>query len=214
MQNNTNQIPAGFAYLDDPRLIYSMNYLTTDNFIGRPIAGYKNKVCILTTPAIAALTKVQDALDKMQKNYVLKIFDTYRPTSAVTDFVTWAQDPTDLIGQPKYYPGFTKAELFELNYLATKSSHSRGSTVDLTIAIMDPLDSSKHNEVDFGTIFDFFGTASHTVSTEISLQAQANRKMFLQLMQEHGFENFPQEWWHFTLQNEPYPDTYFDFVVA
>src|SRR5688572_14419010 len=106
-----NKLPAGFAYLTDPRLIYSMDYVTSNNFIGRPIAGYKRKVCILTNQAINAVLKIQDQLDQMQKNYVLKVFDTYRPVAAVQDFIEWAKDHNDLVGQHKYYPGLTKQQL-------------------------------------------------------------------------------------------------------
>lgn len=214
MNQTTSKLPQGFAYLTDPRLIYSMDYATADNFIGRRIAGYKSKACILSTQAITALLKVQDNLDQMNKNYVLKIFDTYRPTSAVADFIEWAQDTADVVGQEKYYPELTKQQLFELNYLAIKSSHSRGSAVDLTIAVIDPQHPTKHTELDFGTIFDFFGDASHTASKLITQQAQENRKLLLQLMSDQGFENFHMEWWHFTLKDEPFPDTYFDFSVA
>src|SRR3990167_10505194 len=140
MSNTSNKLPAGFAYLNDPRLIYSMEYVSSDKFIGRTIAGYKRKACILSNEAIQAVLKIQDNLDKMQKNYVLKIFDTYRPAKAVADFIEWGTDHNDLIGQAKYYPGLTKQQLFEQDYIATKSSHSRGSTVDLTIAILDPQD--------------------------------------------------------------------------
>lgn len=207
-----NTLPVGFAYLNDTRIILEMNYVGDDNFIGRPIKGYYKKVCILSEPAITALTAVQNELDTLNKGYVLKIFDSYRPTTAVADFQTWAQDPADQLQKSKYYPNFTKPELFENGYICARSSHSRGSTVDLTIVMVDP--SGKHTELDMGTGFDFFGEASNTDSKLVSETAQQNRQFFKALMDKHGFENLPNEWWHFTLRNEPFPDTYYDFPVA
>lgn len=206
-------MPEEFSYLTDPRFIYSMDYATSNNFIGRPIAGYETKRCILTKPAIEAIIKVQDELDSLNKGYVLKIFDTYRPTVAVADFVEWSKDSNDIKMKQTYYPTLTKPELFERGFIFNRSSHSRGSTVDLTIAVVDPNNPSKHSELEMGTIFDFFDETSYTESTAVSATAQANRKFFKALMEKHNFINYYQEWWHFTLANEPFPDTYFDFTV-
>lgn len=196
-------LPDNFAYLQDPRIQLEMNYTTSDNFIGRPIAGYRNSVCIITKPTIARLIAVQDELDTLNKGYVLKIFDAYRPTMAVADFIQWAQDPNDIVNKATYYPHLSKQELFAQGYLATRSSHSRGSTVDLTIVGLD-----------MGTIFDYFGEESNTDSKLVSATAQQNRQFFKNLMAKHGFVNLAQEWWHYTLDNEPFPNTYFDFVVS
>lgn len=209
----TQQLPDKFSYLDDPRIIYSMDYFTDHNFVGRPIAGYQAKVCILTEPARVALIAVQDELDSLNLGYVLKIFDSYRPKAAVADFIRWSQDPHDIKMKAGYYPNEDKPELFKLGYLAAESSHSRGSTVDLTIAIVDPMNTAIHSEMDMGTSFDYFDAKSHTVSALVSPNAQQNRFFFKNLMEKHRFINLPEEWWHFTLDNEPFPDTYFDFPV-
>lgn len=205
---NALGLPDGFTYVKDPRITLEMNYFGSDNFIGRPINGYRNKVCILTEQAAKALIAVMDELEKTHPGYTLKIFDTYRPHRAVENFLSWAEDPNDIIGKNKYYPDLTKAEIFEQRYIFPRSSHSRGSTVDLTI-----LDSNGV-ELDMGTEFDFFGSASHTASPLVSEQAHINRQLLFKLMDKHGFENLPQEWWHYTLRNEPFPDQYFDFEVA
>lgn len=210
---NEVTIPNEFFYLEDKRFILSMDYATNHNFIGRPIAGYQSKACILTQPALKALIAVQDELDSLNKGYVLKIFDAYRPTTAVADFVQWSHDLADTKMKSIYYPTLAKQELFDLGYIFNQSSHSRGSTVDLTIAILDSKDHSKHSEMDMGTLFDFFDETSHTASTRVSKTAQDNRLFFKTIMEKHGFKNYPQEWWHFTLANEPFPDTYFAFPV-
>jgi D-alanyl-D-alanine dipeptidase len=190
-----------------------MRYASDHNFIGRPIAGYHRPVCILSIAANQALGAVQDELDTLQKGYVLKLFDCYRPVRAVSDFEQWSRDPHDIKGKKDYYPDFEKPALFEQGYIATKSSHSRGSTVDLTISIRNPQDLSQDTELDMGTPFDFFGEKSNTDSPNVSKQAQKNRRFFKELMARHGFENLHTEWWHYTLEQEPFPDTYFDFPV-
>lgn len=204
----TQKLPEPFTYLDDPRIIYSLDYLTMNNFIGRPLPGYIKPVCIITRPAAKALMAVQDELDSLKTGYVLKIFDTYRPTTTVDEFLRWSQDLSDQTQKAKYYPNINKTDLFKLGYLVARSSHSRGSTVDLTLAM-----TNSKQELDMGTIFDFFGEESHTESKLISVQAQQNRQFFNTIMAKHGFTNLPEEWWHYTLDNEPFPDTYFDFAV-
>ena len=203
-------LPKGFAYLTDDRFIYSLDYFTAYNFIGRPITGYQAKVGILTEAAVQALIKVQDELDSFNAGYHLKIFDAYRPARAVADFVQWAKEPDEKM-KAIFYPNVTKSELFQQGYIAERSSHSRGSTVDLTIAIR-----GQHNdfkELDMGTIFDYFDEKAHTHHPQLLESVKKNRQLLKQVMENHGFENYPLEWWHFTLKNEPFPDTYFDFPV-
>lgn len=206
-------LPTGFAYLTDPRFILSMDYHGDQNFIGCQIDGYNKKLCVLSKPAIAALKAVQDELDSCNKGYVLKIFDAYRPQRAVEHFVRWSADPNDTKMKDMYYPDLSKPDIIRLGYVFPKSSHSRGSTVDLTIVEIDPNNPAEHKELEMGTRFDFFGEASHTDSQLVSKTAQENRQFFKALMAKYGFENYPQEWWHFTLKPEPFPDTYFDFAI-
>lgn len=207
-------LPEVFCYVNDPRYIVELAYLGSNNFIGRPVDGYIENVFICTKQAAAAISKVQDDLDKLGKNYAIKILDTYRPTRAVADFKQWSQDPSDNKMQATFYPTLAKPDLFKLGYIIEKSSHSRGSTIDLTIVQRDPVDRNKHTELDMGTIFDFFDDLSHTFSPAVSETVKQNRALLFDLMDKHGFENLPVEWWHYTLRNEPYPDTYFDFPVA
>jgi len=204
-------LPKGFTYLKDARFILSLDYFTSSNFLGRPVAGYQAKVCILTELAAQALINVQDELDTLQSGYRLKIFDTYRPANAVADFVQWAKEADEKM-KAMFYPKVEKTELFKKGYIAERSSHSRGSTVDLTIAVshdpqMTPV------ELDMGTMFDYFDEKAHTNHPNLSDTAKKNRQFLKQIMEKHGFENYPLEWWHFTLKNEPFPETYFDFPV-
>lgn len=203
-------LPEGFVYLDDPRIIYSINYATEDNFMGRKVHGYEAQVCILTEITAKTLQEVQDELDAMEKGYALKIFDAYRPMQAVRDFINWSEEPELPFMRAKYHPYLTKTELFELGYISDHSTHARGSTVDLTIVTRN---GDMHKDFDMGTIFDFFGEEAHTESKDVSLEVQNNRKFLCDLMIKYGFENFYQEWWHYTLEGEPFPDTYFDFEI-
>jgi D-alanyl-D-alanine dipeptidase len=204
-------LPKGFTYLNDARFILSLDYFTAYNFIGRPVAGYEAKVCILTEPAATALIKVQDELDAYKAGYRLKIFDTYRPVQAVADFVQWAKEPDEKM-KATFYPNVAKSELFKKGYIAQRSAHSRGSTVDLTIAISHDSQATPI-ELDMGTTFDYFDEKAHTNNSHISDAAKKNRELLKQAMEKHGFVNYSLEWWHFTLNNEPFPDTYFDFPV-
>jgi zinc D-Ala-D-Ala dipeptidase len=220
-------LPNGFVYLDDPRIILTMSYATENNFLGRIVKDYLAPVCILTKEAAAALMKVQDALEKYHPNYHLKIFDAYRPTTAVSDFKVWANDAYDQKMKALYYPDIDKPSLFEQGYIAEKSGHSRGSTVDLTITVLKdemsrenlslgPLSEQKQIidvELPMGTPFDFFGDSSHTANKDISDEAKRNRQLLKDLMESAGFENYKLEWWHYTLKNEPFPDTYFSFPI-
>lgn len=206
-------LPQGFVYLKDPRILYSMDYSTPYNFVGRTIAGYLAPVCITTEPVAKALIAIQDTLDKLQLGFHLKIFDAYRPATAVQDFLTWSKNPKDQIMKRDFYPNIEKADLFELKYLALRSSHSRGSAVDLTITQSDPKPPKQFKELEMGTPFDFFDEASFTDCQTLSEEAKKNRVFLKELMEKFGLKNYPLEWWHFALEDEPFPDTYFDFPV-
>lgn len=205
-------LPNGFGYLQDPRIIYQLAYIGDENFIGKKVVGYNKPVCIATERLLAALIRVQDDLDSLELNLALKIFDAYRPQSAVDEFIRWSQDESHT-SQEKYYPGMHKKELFAQGYLLEKSSHSRGSAVDLTIVQIDKNYPQKHVELDMGTSFDFFGIESHTNYAHLPADAAVNRQMLRLVMERHGFKNYPKEWWHFNLINEDFPDTYFNFPI-
>ena len=206
--NTSGDYPAGFVRLREvaPQIIQEVCYFGADNFVGRPIAGYEAAECLMTHVAAKALGAVDR--DLRENGMALKVFDAYRPMRAVADFLAWSSAPDDPASKATYYPHLAKADLFRLGYLAERSSHCRGSTADLTVIRLDD-----RAELDFGTRFDFFDPRSHTASQDISVEARANRTLLLDAMAAHGFENFPQEWWHFTLRDERYPDTYFDFPV-
>ena len=202
-----NQLPKNFVYLQDiiPDIELEMRYYGKDNFVGRKVDGYEKPVCICTKEAALALKNVQEELSS--KNLSLKVFDAYRPQRAVNHFIEWAKSINDTLTKSKYYPNVKKEDLFRLKYIAEKSSHSRGSTFDLTL-----LDSSK-NALDMGTPFDYFGPESWPTSHAVNSDQKANRMLLQRLMLKHGFSLYAEEWWHFTLNNEPFSDTYFDFVI-
>lgn len=201
--------PSGFILLSDviPSIIQEIRYFSTYNFVGERIDGYEEPCAILTKEAARALKTVSNEL--MVQGYRLKIFDAYRPASAVKHFVLWGIEDQDIRMKPYFYPELEKQELFSKGYIAKQSSHSRGSTVDLTL-----LDMKTGKEVDMGGPFDYFGELSHPNYKNISAEQYENRMTLQQVMVRNGFEPFDCEWWHFTLKNEPYPDTYFDFPVS
>ncbi|RYG26695.1 MAG: peptidase M15 [Burkholderiales bacterium] len=189
-----------------PGLVVDMRYFGSDNFVGRPVAGYEAPVCLLTREAGAALSQVQAKLKPFGLG--LKVFDCYRPQRAVADFVVWAKDFSDQARKAVQYPNVDKSRLFELGYIAEKSGHSRGSTVDLTL-----VDLASGAEIDMGSGYDLFDTLSWPSDPRPSAQARANRAALQAAMTGEGFRSLKEEWWHFTLNGEPYPETYFDFVV-
>jgi D-alanyl-D-alanine dipeptidase len=189
-----------------PSVQLDIRYYTTDNFVGSRIDGYDAPKCFLTREAAVALKKVQEELTLDGQS--LKIFDCYRPRRAVDHFVRWAKDLSDQTMKSKYYPSIDKENLFRDGYIAEKSGHSRGSTLDLTIIHL-----GSSQERDMGTDFDFFDALSHTVNSGIRKSQQDNRIALKSVMERNGFKNLEEEWWHFTLKNEPYPDKYFDFKV-
>ena len=189
-----------------PDAILEIRYYSTYNFVGDRIDGYEEPLAFLTKEAAAALREVSD--DLVSKGYRLKIFDAYRPQKAVTHFMNWALDEEDTRMKEYFYPELDKDVLFPQGYIAEHSGHSRGSTVDLTL-----FDMKKEKEVDMGGTFDYFGELSHPDYTDITEEQYANRMILREAMLAHGFRPLPEEWWHFTLDDEPYPDTYFTFVV-
>jgi D-alanyl-D-alanine dipeptidase len=200
-------LPKGFASLNhiDPHIIQDIKYATSDNFIGRPVKGYSSKsTCILTIPAVHALVRAQELLKPHKLK--LKVFDCYRPTDSVDDFMAWSRDANDQKMKVFYYPNVNKADFFSLGYIAEKSGHSRGNTVDLTL-----IHELSGQEVDMGTPFDFMDPLSHSDSQDVSSEARANREILKEVMMQASFLPYLQEWWHFTLKDEPFPDTYFNF---
>jgi D-alanyl-D-alanine dipeptidase len=205
-------LPDGFMYLKDDRMILSLDYISSYNFVGRPIAGYYDKVCILTEKAALALSAAQDELDKLGQGYCFKIFDAYRPLTATRDFKQWSLDFQDEKMKNDFYPNLSKSQLFDLGFISETSTHCSGSTLDLTLTQLNT-DGVSTTDLDMGTIFDFFDDTAHTLSNHVSEIAQKNRLFLKTLMERHGFLNYPLEWWHFGLKDEPFPETYFDFPV-
>ncbi len=197
-----------FVLLTDavPDVILEIRYFSTYNFVGDRIDGYEEPVALLTKEAAAALKEVSDEM--IEKGYRLKIYDAYRPQKAVTNFMNWALDAEDTRMKEYFYPDLEKDVLFPQGYIAEHSGHSRGSTVDLTL-----FDMTAEKELDMGGTFDFFGEISHPDYTDITDEQYANRMLLREVMLAHGFKPLAEEWWHFTLADEPYPDTYFTFPV-
>ena len=200
---------SGFVLLTEavPDSILEIRYYSTYNFIGDRIDGYEEPVALLTKEAAAALRQASDEL--VGRGYRLKIFDAYRPQKAVDHFVRWAQVSDDVRMKEFFYPELDKDKLFPQGYIAKRSGHSRGSTVDLTL-----FDMKTGKEVDMGGAFDYFGELSHPDYSGVTNEQYENRMVLRDVMIKHGFKPLPEEWWHFTLENEPYPDTYFTFSVS
>ena len=199
----------GFVLVSEavPDVILEIRYHSTFNFVGSRVDGYDQPVAILTREAALALKKASDAA--MAQGCRLKVYDAFRPQRAVDHFMRWAEDALAQEMKPYFYPEVEKARLFEEGYIARRSGHSRGSTVDVTL-----VDMMTGTEVDMGGAFDYFGRLSHPGCTEGLTAQQIENRMLLQgLMVQSGFRPLDTEWWHFTLVNEPYPDTYFDFPL-
>lgn len=205
---NFSNDSSGFVVLTDvvPDAILEIRYFSTYNFVGNRIDGYEQPTPLLTKEAANALKEVSDEL--IQRGYYLKIYDAYRPQKAVDNFVKWSKDPNDSRMKYAFYPELDKSVLFDQGYISNSSGHTRGSTVDLTI-----VDAKTGKEVDMGGTFDYFGEKSHPDYKNITSKQYDNRMILRQAMMNHGFEPIDTEWWHFTLKNEPYPDTYFTFPV-
>lgn len=226
----TPALPTGFSALTDvdDAIELDMRYVGNNNFVGRPIEGYLAPACILTTPAADALAQVQ-AQANLQ-GYSLKVYDCFRPQRAVDHFVAWAADPADEKMKAAFYPDVPKDELFSRGYIAERSGHSRGSTVDLTLVRngtlqpqADPMagydcrgseaQRFSDNSIDMGTSYDCFDARSHTDNPEVGEAVLGNRYLLRELMEAAGFVNYDQEWWHYSLREEPFPEQYFDFPI-
>ncbi|MQA89987.1 MAG: D-alanyl-D-alanine dipeptidase, partial [Gemmatimonas sp.] len=214
----------------DSTIVVEARYYGSHNFIGRQIAGYDAPLCLLTHEAATALARVQAELRPFGVG--LKTYDCYRPQRAVDDFAAWASDTADTTMKAEFYPAVEKRNLFRDGYIAERSGHSRGSTVDLTIVPLpapaqreyqegEPLVDCRRpvgerfpdNSLDMGTGYDCFDPLSHTANPGIGPKARRNRLLLKAVMERHGFSNYAQEWWHFTLADEPHPETYFDLPV-
>lgn len=229
----SQKLPEKFVYLSDidPTIVQEVRYAAHHNFMGRPMPGYLAPVIIMTEPAARALKGVQDDLRPFDLS--LKVYDAYRPQETVDSFIAWAKDTSDQVTKTEFYPAVDKRDLFKLGYIAEKSGHTRGSTVDLTIVPL-PLPAQPiwkpgdlvldgrlpvgqrfaDNSLDMGTGFDCLDKLAHTHNPAIPAPARANRLLLYTLMLKHGFKFYNKEWWHFTLKDEPFPDTYFNFPVA
>ncbi|WDE14505.1 M15 family metallopeptidase [Thalassomonas haliotis] len=203
-------IPPAFVDLEQvmPTLEVELRYFSEDNFVGERIPGYNKPKAILSKKAAAALARVQD--DLLEFGLGLKVYDAYRPQRAVDFFVRWAQDLKDTRMKQHYYPQVQKKDLFSHGYIAAKSGHSRGSTVDVTLV---SLMGGKPSELDMGTTWDYFSIKSWPANLALTAQQRANRMLLQQVMLRQGFTFLEEEWWHFTLKDEPFSEQYFDFVI-
>jgi zinc D-Ala-D-Ala dipeptidase len=224
-------MPKDFVYLRDvdPTILQDMRYASSNNFVGRTVPGYEAPECVLVSEAAEALKAAQAELKEKQLS--LKVYDCYRPGRAVKAFVAWAKLPDDPKAKSTYYPGLPKSALFP-DYIALVSGHSRGATVDLTVVPVNPPaelaappsgaatpctgaegERAPDTSIDMGTAFDCFDPKANTRVSNLTEEQRANREMLLAAMSRHRFKNYPKEWWHFTLENEPFPDTVFDFPI-
>jgi D-alanyl-D-alanine dipeptidase len=225
------EMPKDFVYLRDvdASIQQDMRYAGSRNFTGKPVEGYGAGECVLLRQAAEALKRVQTAVQT--QGLTLKVYDCYRPARAVAAFVAWAKQPDDPKAKTTYYPNLPKAALFP-DYIATRSGHSRGATLDLTLVKADSAGPATEGEeakpractapqkgeapdgsLVMGTSFDCFDRKANTAALGLSQEERDNRDLLVAAMQAQGFKNYPLEWWHFTFQPEPYPDTYFDFPI-
>ncbi|MDT0295192.1 M15 family metallopeptidase [Mesonia ostreae] len=204
----TDEIPPEFGYITNslPLVVLEIRYAGNHNFTGKPINGYEKPEAILSKSALIQLMKAYYYF--LGKGYTFKFFDAYRPQTAVNHFRTWARDEADTLSKKEFYPNIPKKNLFKLGYISTQSGHSRGSTLDLTL-----IDLKTGVEVDMGSPYDFFGEISHHNTQKITKKQKQNRLLLKQGMRKFGFIAYPKEWWHYTLYNEPFRHTYFDFPV-
>jgi D-alanyl-D-alanine dipeptidase len=224
-------MPKDFVYLRDvdPTIMQDMRYAGDDNFTGHKVPGYDAPECVLVREAADALKAVQ--AEVKAKGLSLKVYDCYRPTQAVAAFVAWSKTPDDPNEKAVHYPALPKSELFPLGYIALVSGHSRGATMDLTLVPLDAstkqaggnphgactaprADREADSSIDMGTGFDCFDVKANTEVPGLALEQRQNREMLVDVMRRHGFKNYDKEWWHYTLENEPFPNTVFDFPIT
>ena len=208
-RNDITIDPSGFVLLGEfvPHIVQEIRYYSTYNFIGDRIDGYEEPCALATVEAARALKSA--AAELLVQGYRLKLFDAYRPARAVKHFVLWGIEDQDVRMKPYFYPDLEKQSLFAEGYIAKRSSHSRGSAVDVTL-----LDMKTGKEVDMGSPFDLFSVISHPDCRDITGEQYENRMLLQKTMVRNGFRTLDCEWWHFSLEDEPYPDTYFDFPVS
>ncbi|MEV0811361.1 M15 family metallopeptidase [Micromonospora sp. NPDC050200] len=225
--------PADFVLLSevDPTIAVDIRYATAHNFVGRPVDGYPEPLCLLTRTAAEALRRVQTAARAQSRS--LRVYDCYRPQRAVDDFVRWAPNPADQRMKAEFYPGVDKSRLFADGYIGAPTAHSRGSTLDLTLEPVPAPPGATYTPgeplvactapagrrfadggVDMGTGFDCFDPLAHTDNPGVTGPPRQNRQLLRRLMQQGGFVNYDREWWHYRYADEPYPNMYFDFPVA
>lgn len=225
-------LPEGFVYLKDidPTILQEVRYAGFHNFMGRPMPGYNAPVIIMTQAAALPLKALQAEI--VPFGLTLKVYDAYRPQQTVDSFIAWADDPADELMKTEFYPCVNKVDLFDLGYIGKKSGHTRGSTVDLTLVPLpvppqptwkpgDPILDGRlpygerfaDNSLDMGTGFDCLDELAHPHNLSLPREVRANRLLLASLMDKYGFRGVSTEWWHFTLRNEPFPDTYFNFPV-
>lgn len=222
-------LPEGFVYLDDldSTIQTSMRYATKENFVGAVVDGYKVSRIIMTKQAAQALCLVQKEL--LQEGYSLVVYDAYRPQKAVDHFIRWSNNLQDISTKNRYYPNIAKDSVFDLGYVAKRSGHSRGSTIDLSIIQVDKklkkpilqvrtinghqIPFFDDGTVDMGSSFDLLDEASHHDSPKMTDAYNSQRHYLREKMLKHGFKMYSQEWWHYTLVNEPFPNTFFDFDI-
>ena len=211
MNNQDNNLcydASEFVLLSDviPDILLDIRYYSSFNFVGERIDGYELPLAFITKKTAIALKNVSEQIRKQGLRF--KIYDAYRPQKAVDHFVRWASDINDIRMKESFYPEVDKKDLFEAGYIAARSAHSRGSTVDLTLF------SDQGYDLDMGSPFDYFGEISHPDYQDISEKQHENRMLLRDLMVKNGFIPYEKEWWHFTLADEPFPDTYFDFSIS
>lgn len=201
-------LPKGFMEVQTviPDLVIDLRYAKTNNFVGQKVPGYHAEKAILSMAATTALVKVQNELKIY--GFGIKFFDGYRPQQAVNHFVHWAKNQNDTLMKAQYYPNLSKSMLFEQQYIASRSGHSRGSSVDLTL-----IDFNTCLELDMGSPYDFFGEISNLDYSKLTPKQVWNRQLLQKVMKRYGFRSYAQEWWHFTLIDEPFPNTYFNFPI-
>ena len=205
---NAQILKKGFSYLSevDGSIQQELRYFSSNNFIGKKIDGYKKNNVIISNAAANALKKVQAELKQMGLS--LKVYDAYRPQQSVDHFVRWAKKLNDTLMKQSYYPTIRKSDLFQLGFIASKSGHTRGSSVDLSI-----VEIKTNKEIDMGSSYDFFGATSHSFHKKLSNRQEKNRMLLRNIMIKNGFKPYDKEWWHFTLVDEPFPNTYFNFDI-